>query len=100
MATPAHFRDQPVAGHRKGLSRVTMPDMRILFHRLVEVLAGSSESALRQQVQYLKRVGMVLHRSLLTGGSVSFWPTLAIAGARLDLNLRPLPCRVTTIIAE
>ena len=38
--------------------------MRILFHRLVEVLAGSSVSALRQQVQYLKAENQVLRSRL------------------------------------
>ncbi len=40
--------------------------MRVHFKRLVEVLAGSSESALRQQVQYLKAENQVL-RSRLGG---------------------------------
>ena len=38
--------------------------MRVLFHKLVEVLAGSSVTALRQQVQYLKAENQILRSRL------------------------------------
>ena len=74
-----------------------MPAMRILFHRLVEVLAGSSESALRQQVQYLKAENQVLRSRL--GARVKVTPREKARLVKLGARLGSALASIVTIVS-
>ncbi len=70
--------------------------MHILFHRLVEVLAGSSESALRQQVQYLRAENQVLRSRL--GNHIKVTPQERARLVKFGMRLGTALASVVTIV--
>ncbi len=70
--------------------------MRVHFKRLVEVLAGSSESALRNQVQYLKAENQILRARL--GDHIKVTPQERARLVKFGMRLGTALASIVTIV--